>query len=75
MEDGGAGSYLAEALIMPSVGPGTDKGRIWREDRGFVLHKLVYVVSDKKESLLVIPRLVSDTGLRVLFRVAKIDKS
>ena len=24
MEDGGAGSYLAEALIMPSVGPGTD---------------------------------------------------
>ena len=29
MEDGGAGSYLAVALIMPSVGPGIDKGRIW----------------------------------------------
>jgi len=42
---------------------------------GSMLHKLVYVVSDKKESLLVIPRLVSDTGLRVLFGVAKIAKS
>ena len=26
LEDGGAGSYLAEALSMPFVGPGTDKG-------------------------------------------------
>ena len=44
-------------------------GKIW------VCVALVYVVSDKKESLLVIPRLVSDTGLRVLLRVAKIAKS
>jgi len=42
---------------------------------GSMLHKLVYVVSGKKESLLVIPRLVSDTGLRVLFGVAKIAES
>ena len=29
LEDGVAGSYLADALVMPSVGPGIDKGRIW----------------------------------------------
>jgi len=29
LEDGGVGLYWAEALIMPSVGPGIDKGRIW----------------------------------------------
>jgi len=26
LEDGGADSYLAEELIMPSVGPSIDKG-------------------------------------------------
>ena len=29
MEDDSAGSYLAEALIMPSVGPSIIKGRSW----------------------------------------------
>ena len=29
LEDDSAGSYLAEALIMSSVGPDIDKGRIW----------------------------------------------
>jgi len=36
LEDGGAGSYLAEGLIMPSVGPSIDKGRIW-----FYINKVV----------------------------------
>ena len=29
LEDGSAGPYLAEALIMPSVGPVIDKGMFW----------------------------------------------
>jgi len=36
LEDGGAVSYLAELLIMPSVGPDIDKGRIW-----FYIEKVV----------------------------------
>ena len=36
LEDGGVGLYWAEALIMPSVGPSIDKGRIW-----FYINKVV----------------------------------
>jgi len=36
LEDGRAGLYLAEALIIPSVGSSIHKGRIW-----FYINKVV----------------------------------